>query len=162
LPKAQTEIDHPSPAGAKRNRLLSNPGAGKIIQGQETGGQGTGMAGRSVALAFALVLTGAVPALAFETADKFQHEGWSGQAVFQDGKFRQCHMWMAAINNWDLGPALEPSGEMRLGLRARTIDQFWQMLFGQKTALRIQGPAVSSRRHQGGDGHASRMRRQPS
>ena len=78
-------------------------------------------------------------------ADKFQHEGWSGRAVFKDGKFRQCHMWMAAINNWDLGLALDPRGELKLGIRTRTLDQFWQMLFNQKTALRIQvdqGPVL--------------------
>jgi len=103
------------------------------------------MVGRSVAFAFALVLNGAAPALALETVDKFQHEGWSGQAVFQDGQFRQCHMWMPEINNWDLGLSLDASGELRLGLRTGAIDQFWQMLFGQKTALRIQvdhGPVL--------------------
>jgi len=52
---------------------------------------------------------------------------------------------MAAINNWDLGLSIDASGELRLGLRTHTIDQFWQMLFGQKTALRIQvdeGPVL--------------------
>lgn len=99
----------------------------------------------SVALAFALVVGWTSPGLALETADRFQHEGWAGQAVFQDGQFRQCHMWLAAINNWDLGLSMDASGELRLGLRTRTIDQFWQMLFGQKTALRIQvdeGPVL--------------------
>ena len=100
------------------------------------------MVRRSVALAFVLVVSGAAQALA---ADKFQHEGWSGRAVFQDGKFRQCHMWMAGINNWDLGLALDQSGELKLGIRSRALDQFWQMLFNQKTALRIQvdqGPVL--------------------
>lgn len=100
---------------------------------------------KSVALGFVLLLNGTALASAVEAADKFRHEGWSGQAVFQDGKFRQCHMWMAAINNWDLGLSMDASGELRLGLRTRTIDQFWQMLFGQKTALRIQvdeGPVL--------------------
>jgi hypothetical protein len=100
---------------------------------------------RSVALAFALVLSEVVAASAFEAADKFQHEGWAGEAVFQDGQFRQCHMWMPEINNWDLGLSMDASGELRLGLRTHTIDQFWQMLFGQKTALRIQvdqGPVL--------------------
>jgi len=96
------------------------------------------MVRKSVALAFVVVLSGAAPALASEAADKFQHEGWSGRAVFENGAFRQCHMWMAAINNWDLGLALDPSGDLKLGLRSRTLDQFWQMLFGQRTALRIQ------------------------
>jgi hypothetical protein len=98
-----------------------------------------------VVLALALVLGRAVPALGFEVADKFQHEGWAGEAVFQDGQFRQCHMWMPEINNWDLGLSLDRSGELRLGLRTQTLDQFWQMLFGQKTALRIQidrGPVL--------------------
>jgi hypothetical protein len=90
---------------------------------------------KSVALAFIVVLSGAIPAVA---AGEFKHEGWSGRAVTVDGKFRQCHMWMAAINNWDVGLSLDDAGDLRLGLRARAIDQFWQMLFGQKTALRIQ------------------------
>ena len=103
------------------------------------------MVRRSVAFAFAVVLNWATPGWGLETLDKFQHQGWSGQAVFDDGQFRQCHMWMAAINNWDLGLSMDASGELRLGLRTRTIDQFWQMLFGQKTALRIQideGPVL--------------------
>lgn len=108
--------------------------------------QGREMVCKSVALAFVVVLSGAAPALAAETADKFQHEGWSGQAVFRDGQFRQCYMWMAAINNWDLGLALDSAGDLKLGLRSRTLDQFWRMLFGQKTALRIQvdqGPVLT-------------------
>ena len=103
------------------------------------------MVRKSVALAFALALSGWGTASAFEVADKFQHEGWSGEAVFQDGQFRQCHMWLPAINNWDLGLSMDAAGELRLGLRTGSIDQFWQMLFGQKTALRIQvdeGPVL--------------------
>ena len=103
------------------------------------------MVRRSVALAFALTLSGTAPAPALETVDKFQHEGWAGQAVFEDGQFRQCHMWMPEINNWDLGLSMDASGELRLGLRTGTINQFWQMLLGQKTALRIQvdhGPVL--------------------
>ena len=99
----------------------------------------------SAALVFALIAGGAAPASALEVVEKFQHEGWAGQAVFQDGQFRQCHMWMLEINNWDLGLSLDASGELRLGLRTQAIDQFWQMLFGQKTALRIQvdrGPVL--------------------
>jgi hypothetical protein len=100
-----------------------------------------------VALALVLVLSGGRPAVAdTSTSDRFRHEGWSGRALFENGKFRQCHMWMTAINNWDLGLALDPSGELRLGLRSRSIDQFWEMLFGQKTALRIQvdqGPVLT-------------------
>lgn len=95
---------------------------------------------RAAIVAFATIVT--APAFA---AGEFRHEGWSGQAVFVDGKFRQCHMWAAAINNWDIGLALDPSGDLRLGLRSRTIDQFWRMLFGLKTALRIQvddGPVL--------------------
>src|SRR5262245_13828313 len=91
---------------------------------------GLGMVRKSLALAFVVVLAGTAAALGAVAADRFRHEGWSGQAVFENGKFRQCHMWMAAINNWDLGLALEPSGELRLGLRTRSIDQFWRMLFG--------------------------------
>jgi len=103
------------------------------------------MVRRSVALAFAVLLSRVVAASGFEAADKFQHEGWAGEAVFQDGQFRQCHMWMPEINNWDLGLSMDASGELRLGLRTAAIDQFWQMLFGQKTALRIQvdqGPVL--------------------
>ena len=103
------------------------------------------MARRGVALAFAFVVSGAAPASALEVVEKFQHEGWAGQAVFQDGQFRQCNMWMLEINNWDLGLSLDVSGELRLGLRTAAIDQFWQMLLGQKTPLRIQvdhGPVL--------------------
>jgi len=103
------------------------------------------MVRRSVALVLALVLGAAGPASAFEVTDKFQHEGWQGEAVFQDGQFRQCHMWMLEINKWDLGLSLDKSGELRLGLRTTSIDQFWQMLLGQKIALRIQvdrGPVL--------------------
>jgi hypothetical protein len=122
---------------AKRNRLLS-----EVVDEKMPAGRGRAV-GKSAALAFFLVLGGMSPTLA---AGEFRHEGWSGQAVLVDGKFRQCHMWMAAINNWDLGLALESSGELRLGLRARAIDRFWTMLFGQKTALRIQvdeGPVLT-------------------
>lgn len=100
------------------------------------------MVRKPVALAFVFIL-GLTAAARAE--GEFRHEGWAGRAVSVDGKFRQCHMWMSAINNWDVGLALEPSGELRLGLRTHTIDQFWQMLFGQKTALRIQlddGPVL--------------------
>jgi hypothetical protein len=99
---------------------------------------------RSIALVLVLVLSGSVPAWA---ADRFQHEGWSGRAVFhKDGKFWQCQMWLNGINNWDLGLALYSSGELKLAVRSRTLDQFWEMLFGQKTALRIQvdqGPVLT-------------------
>ena len=96
-----------------------------------------------IGLTIACVLAGTVPALA---AGKFNHEGWSGQAVFTDGKFRQCHMWVSAINNYDVGLALEPSGELRLGLRGKKLDMVWAMIFNQKTALRMQidqGPVLS-------------------
>ena len=131
-----------SPARAKRNHLLSSALDGKI----SVVGMGRLMKCASVALAFLLALSGIRPAAAETSAtDRFSHEGWSGQAMFENGKFRQCHMWMAAINNWDLGLALDPSGELKLGLRNRSVDQFWEMLFGQKTALRIQvdqGPVL--------------------
>jgi hypothetical protein len=86
-------------------------------------------------LATALVLAGTVPALA---ASEFTHEGWKGQAAFTDGKFRQCLMWAAAINNYDVGFSLDAGGELRLGLRSRKLDMIWPMIFNQKTALRIQ------------------------
>jgi hypothetical protein len=97
----------------------------------------------SVAFAFVAILSGAGPASAGE---KFQHEGWSGGVVTKEGKFVQCQMWKVAINNWDLGLALYPSGELKLAVRSRTLDRFWEMLFGQKTALRIQvdqGPVLT-------------------
>ena len=105
-----------------RNHLLLKTEHGRIALRQ-----GRVMVRRSVVLAFVLVVSGAVPALA---ADKFQHEGWSGRAVFQDGKFRQCHMWMAAINNWDLGLALDPfrrrveTGGPLAGARSVLADAF--------------------------------------
>ena len=94
-----------------RNHLLPKTEHGRIALRQ-----GRVMVRRSVVLALLLVVSGAVPVLA---AEKFQHEGWSGRAVFQDGKFRQCHMWMAAINNWDLGLAIDSAGELKLGVRSR-------------------------------------------
>ena len=60
----------------------------------------------------ALVLAGTAPALA---ASEFTHEGWKGQVAFKDGKFRQCHMWISAINNCDVGFSLDATGELRLG-----------------------------------------------
>jgi hypothetical protein len=98
---------------------------------------------RFVGAAFAFALIGTGPALA---VGEFTQDGWSGEAVFQNGKFRQCNMWAAAINNWDIGLALEQTGELRLGLRNARIDQFWQMVFNAKTALRIQiddGPVLT-------------------
>ena len=101
------------------------------------------MVRKSVALAFVVALGGAVPAFA---TDKFQHEGWVGGALVKDGKFMQCQMWLAGINNWDLGLALYASGELKLAVRSRALDRFWEMLFGQKTTLRIQvdqGPVLT-------------------
>jgi len=124
----------------KADRLLFVPDAGKIVRLR-----GRVMGRTSIALVFAVVLGAAGPASAFEVADKFQHEGWMGEAVFQDGRFRQCQMWMLEMNKWDLGLSLDASGELRLGLRTVGIDQFWQMLLGQKIALRIQvdhGPVL--------------------
>jgi len=94
-------------------------------------------------LATALVLAGTAPAFG---APEFKHEGWSGHSVFAEGKFRQCLMWAAAINNYDVGFSLDAAGELRLGLRSSKLDQTWPMLFKQKTALRIQldqGPVLT-------------------
>src|SRR5215213_4150699 len=91
----------------------------------------------------ALTLLGTTPAFA---AGEFIHEGWSGQAAFTDGKFRQCLMWASAINNYDVGLSLDATGELRLGLRSRKLDMTWPMIFSQKTALRIQldqGPVLT-------------------
>jgi len=101
------------------------------------------MVRKSMALAFVVVLGGAVPAFA---TDKFHHEGWSGGALVKDGKFQQCQMWMPTINNWDLGLALAATGELKLAVRSRSLDRFWEMLFGQKAAMRIQvdqGPVLT-------------------
>lgn len=97
----------------------------------------------AAAAVVAVGMAAIVPALA---AGEFTHDGWTGQAVFADGKFRQCHMWMSAINNYDLGLALEPSGELRLGLRSPKIDIGWTMIFNEKTAMRLQidnGPVLT-------------------
>jgi hypothetical protein len=88
--------------------------------------------------AAAVLAVGMTSANAAQAAGEFSHEGWTGQAVFDSGKLRQCHMWMSAINNYDLGLALEPSGELRLGIRSQKIDIGWTMIFNQKTALRMQ------------------------
>src|SRR5882757_10918204 len=97
------------------------------------------------ALALVFVVAPVAHAEPAKAVDKFSHEGWAGEAVYQDGKFRQCNMWESAINNWDLGFALEASGELRLGLRNQKIDHFWDMVFSQQTAARIQidqGPVL--------------------
>jgi hypothetical protein len=94
-------------------------------------------------LVMALVLAGGAPARA---ASEFTHEGWSGQAAFTDGKFRQCQMWASAINNYDVGFSLDAAGELRLGLRSRKLDMTWPMILNQKTALRVQidrGPVLT-------------------
>jgi hypothetical protein len=94
-------------------------------------------------LATALVLAGIVPALA---AFEFTHEGWKGQVALKDGKFFQCQMWISAINNYDVGFSLDAAGEMKLGLRSHKIDMTWEMIFGQKAAMRIQldqGPVLT-------------------
>ena len=88
--------------------------------------------------AAAVLAVGMTSADAARAAGEFSHEGWIGQAVFDGGKLRQCHMWMSAINNYDLGLALEPSGELRLGIRSQKIDIGWTMIFNEKTALRMQ------------------------
>lgn len=73
-----------------------------------------------------------------EAVDKFTHEGWAGQAIFRDGKFFQCSMAASAINNWDLGFGITPSGELRMGLSNKDLDLGWAMVFDQKSAVRIQ------------------------
>ncbi len=94
-------------------------------------------------LATALVLAGTAPAFA---ASEFTHEGWKGQVALKDGKFFQCQMWISAINNYDVGFSLDAAGEMKLGVRSHKIDMTWEMIFGQKAALRIQldqGPVLT-------------------
>jgi hypothetical protein len=94
-------------------------------------------------LTAALLVASMIPAVA---GPEFNHEGWAGQSVFADGKFRQCHMWKAAINNYDVGLSLDTPGELRLGLRSHKLDMFWSMIFNDKTGLRIQldhGPVLT-------------------
>ena len=101
---------------------------------------------RALVLVVAVACGLRVAHAAAQAVDKFSHEGWAGEAVIQDGKFRQCNMWASAINNWDLGFALEATGELRLGLRNQKIDMGWTMLFGQSTSARIQidqGPVLT-------------------
>ena len=93
-----------------------------------------------VALGLLLAVSPVAHAVVRES-DKFQHEAWSGAALSDDGKFLQCVMWSSAINNWDLGLSLLPSGELRLGLRNQKIDMFWNMVFNQLTGLRPRGRA---------------------
>jgi hypothetical protein len=98
----------------------------------------------SIALAFVALAPGAQAAI--EQSDKFTHEGWSGVALTQDGRFMQCVMWSSAINNWDIGLSLSPGGGLQLGLRNQRIDVFWDSVFGTPTALRIQiddGPVLT-------------------
>jgi hypothetical protein len=91
---------------------------------------------RSLAVA-AVFLVGMAAASAHATGE-FSHEGWSGKAMHQDGKFIQCWMSMSAINNYDLILALNATGEWRLGFRSSKIDLGWRALFGQKFAVRMQ------------------------
>lgn len=91
---------------------------------------------RTLAAAAALAAgIGIAPAGA---AEKFSHEGWQGLALVKDGKFIQCQMSRAAINNYDVIISHNPDGELRLGIRSHKIDVGWGLLFQQKYAFRIQ------------------------
>ena len=100
---------------------------------------------RTLAVA-ALVAVDILAASSALAAGEFTHQGWRGQAAFDDGKFNRCQMWMSAINNWDLGLTLIHTGELRLGLRNQKLELGWSALFGEKFGLRLQlddGPVVS-------------------
>jgi hypothetical protein len=99
---------------------------------------------RIVAAATVLAV-GMTASVAAKAAGEFSHQGWSGHAVFDGGKFLQCQMWMSAINNYDLVLALDSSGDLRLGLRSKRIDTGLDGLFGVKRDRRIQlddGPVL--------------------
>lgn len=100
---------------------------------------------RSLAAA-AVLAVGIAGAQAATVGGKFNHEVWSGVALFDSGKFLQCQMWMSAINNYDLILSLTAEGELRLGLRSQKLDVGWSMLFQQKFGLRLQidqGPVLT-------------------
>jgi hypothetical protein len=92
---------------------------------------------RTLAAAAVLAVVTAVPGPAL-AAGEFSHEGWRGTPVFVEGKFRQCQMWMAEINNWDLILSVEHTGELRLGLRNQDLDLTWRMIFDERHAVRLQ------------------------
>jgi hypothetical protein len=99
---------------------------------------------RILAAAAVLGVVTAAPGPA-HAAGEFSHEGWRGTPVYVDGKFRQCQMWMAEINNWDLILSVEHTGELRLGLRNQDLDLTWRMIFDDRHAVRLQlddGPVV--------------------
>jgi hypothetical protein len=97
-------------------------------------------------LATAVVLAVVTAASGPACADgEFGHEGWRGTPVFVEGKFRQCQMWMAEINNWDLILSVEHDGELRLGLRNQDLDMAWRMIFDERSSVRLQlddGPVM--------------------
>jgi hypothetical protein len=96
----------------------------------------------AAAAIWAVVTAASGPA---QAAGEFGHEGWRGAPVLVDGKFRQCQMWMAAINNWDLILSVEHSGELRLGLRNQDLDMTWRVILNERQAVRLQlddGPVM--------------------
>jgi len=95
-------------------------------------------------LAAATVLAvGMTAANGAESTKEFTHEGWVGEAIFDGAKFRQCHMWLPAINNHDLGLALEPSGELRLGIRSHKLDATTALFFATELRMQIDdGPVL--------------------
>ena len=95
--------------------------------------------------AAALVAAGIASGPAAATSGAFIQDGWNGFPVFKDEKFVQCQMWMQAINNWDLGFAQMPSGELRIALRRKSLDLGMAVIFGERFSVRLQlddGPVV--------------------
>lgn len=88
-----------------------------------------------VGLAFAFALASTAPAAA---VGEFSSGSWKGWARFEGSKFVHCAMWAPYINRWDLLFAVNPVGELQVGLRSQKIDMTPAMIFGQKAALRMQ------------------------
>jgi hypothetical protein len=88
-----------------------------------------------VGIAIALFLTGTASAA---PAEKFSSGPWTGAAVHDGGKFLTCRMWASYINRWDLVFAIDQAGYFSLLLRRQDLDLLGDMLFGNKTAIRMQ------------------------
>ena len=86
-------------------------------------------------LAFVFAFTGPSSAA---TVDPFSSGNWSGGAVIDGGKFLYCRAWAPYINRWDLVFSLDQAGYFSLLLRRHDLDLLGDMIFGNKTVIRMQ------------------------
>jgi hypothetical protein len=93
---------------------------------------------RSIMAAAAAVLVGMAAASPASAAGEFSSGNWKGAAHLKGGKFEYCEMWAPYINRWDLLMSIDQAGYFALGLRRGDLDLSGDVLFGFKTALRLQ------------------------